>query len=130
MNNTQTAHKASVYASIDFEHRSLLSCRPRHFSHSSAQAPGWFATRLILIFPITTRTGSPVALPSTSPFCTGLGRTTAATASRQTRPALQGLKLTPALHRSACAFTQHAARGVLNTTRDWLQNSPNPEQMR
>jgi hypothetical protein len=85
---------------------------------------------LILIFPITTRTGSPVALPSTSPFCTGLGRTTAATASRQTRPALQGLKLTPGLHRSACAFTQHAARGVLNTTRDWLQNSPSPEQMR
>jgi hypothetical protein len=130
MNNTQMTHKASALASIDFEHRALLSCRPRHFSHSSAQAPGWFATRLTLISTITTRTGSPVALPSTFPFCTGLGRTTAATALRQPRPALQGLDLSPALHRKACAFTQHAARRVLDTTRDWLQNSPNPEQMR
>jgi hypothetical protein len=129
-NDTQMAHKASALASIDFEHRILLSCRPRHFSYSSAQAPRWFATRLILIFPITTRTGSPVASPSTHPFCTGLGRTTATTALRQARPALQGLDLTPALHRTACAFTQHAARRVLDTTRDWLQNSPSPEQMR
>jgi hypothetical protein len=43
---------------------------------------------------------------------------------------LQGLDLTPALNRTACAFTQHAARHVLDTTRNWLQNSPNPEQMR
>ncbi len=130
MNNSQKAHKASALASIDFEHRLLLSCRPRHFSHSSAQAPGWLATRLILISPITTRTGSPVASPSTHPFCTGLGRTTAATALRQARPALQGLDLTAALRRSACAFTQHAARGVLDTTRDWPQNSPSTDQMR
>jgi hypothetical protein len=130
VNNTQMAHKASALASIEFEHRALLSCRPRHFSHSSAQAPGWFATRLILIFPITTRTGSPVASPSTHSFCSGLGRTSPATALRQSRPALQGLALTPALHRTACAFTQHAARRVLDTTRDWLQNSPSPEQMR
>ena len=120
----------SGLAPIDFEHRLLLSCRPRHFSHSSAQAPGWFATRLILISPITTRTGSPVASPSTHPFCTGLGRTTAATALRQTRTALQGLDLTPGLHHKVCAFTQHAARGVIDTTRDWLQNSPSPKQMR
>jgi hypothetical protein len=130
MNNTQMAHKASASASIDFEHRALLSCRSRHFSHSSAQAPGWFATRLILISPITTRTGSTVASPSTHLFCTGLDRTTAATALRQARPAIQGSDLTPALHRSACAFTQHAARSVLDTTRDWLQNSPSPEQTR
>ena len=130
MNNTQKAHKASALASIDFEHRHLLSCRPRHFSHSSAQAPGWFAIRLILISPINTRTGSPVASPSTHPFCTGLGRTTAVRALRQARPALQGLDLTAAQHRLACAFTQHAARRVLDTTRDWLQNSPCPEQMR
>ena len=130
MNNSQKAHKASALASIDFEHRFLLSCRPRHFSQSSAQAPGWFATRLILISPITTRTGSPVASPSTQPFCTGIGRTTAASALRQAHPGLQGLDLTAALHHSACAFTQHAARGVLDTTRYWLQNSPSPEQMR
>jgi hypothetical protein len=130
MNNTQMAHKASALASIDFEHPVLLSCRSRHFSHSSAQAPGWFATRLILISPITTRTVSPVASPSTHPFCTGLDRTTAATALRPARPALQGLDLTSALHHTACAFTQHAARRVLDTTRDWLQNSPSPEQMR
>ena len=130
LNNTQMAHKASVQASIDVEHRLLLSCRPRHFSHSSASAPGWLTTRLILISPITTRTGAQVASPPTHPFCTGLGRTTAATALRQARPALQGLDLTPALHRTACAFTQHAARRILDTTRDWLQNSPSPEQMR
>jgi hypothetical protein len=130
MNNTQMAHKASASASIDFEHRALLSCRPRHFSHSSAQAPGWFATRLTLISPITTRTGAPVASPSTHPFCSGLGRTSPATALRQARPALQGLDLTSTLHHTACAFTQHAARRVLDTTRDWLQNSPSPEQTR
>ncbi|MCE2781095.1 hypothetical protein [Limnohabitans sp.] len=49
---------------------------------------------------------------------------------RQARPALQGLDLTAALRRSACAFTQHAARGVLDTTRDWPQNSPSTDQMR
>jgi hypothetical protein len=130
MNNSQKAHKASALASIDFEHRLLLSCRPRHFSHSSAQAPGWFATRLILISPINIRMGSPVASPSTHPFCTGLGRSTAATVLRQARPALQGLGLTPALHRTACVFTQHAARRVLDTTRVWLHDSPSPEQMR
>ncbi len=130
MNNMQTTHKASAQASIDFEHRLLLSCRPRHFSHRSAQAPGWFATRLILISPITTRTGSLVASPSTHPFGTGHGRTTAAPALRQARPSLQGLDLTPALHHTACAFTQHAARGVLDTTRVWLQNSPSTEPMR
>jgi hypothetical protein len=127
MNNTQMAHKASALASIDFEHRALLSCRPWHFSHSSAQAPGWFATRLTLISPITTRTGSPVALPSTLPFCTGLGRTSATTVLRQARPALQGLDLTPAVHRTACALTQNTARRVINTTRDWLHNSPSTE---
>ncbi len=88
------------------------------------------ATRLTLISLMTPHSGSPVDSPSTHPFCTGLGRTSAATALRQARPALQGLDLTPALHRTACAFTQHAARGVLDTTRNWLQNSPNPEQMR
>ncbi len=130
MNNTQMAHKASASASIDFEHRALLSCRPWHFSHSSASAPGWLTTRLILISPITTRTGAQVASPTTHPFCTGLGRTSAATALRQARPAWQGLDLTPALNRTACAFTQHAARLVLDTTRDWLQDSLSPEQMR
>jgi hypothetical protein len=83
-----------------------------------------------LISPITTRTGSPVASPPTHPFCTGLGRTTAATALRQARPALQGLDLTSGLHHSVCAFTQLAARRVLDTTRDWLHDSPSPEQMR
>ncbi len=83
-----------------------------------------------MISPITTRTGYPVALPSTLPFCNGLGRTTVAMALRQVHPALQGLDLTPGLHHTACAYTQHAARRVLDTTRDWLQNSPSPEQMR
>ena len=55
MNNTQMAQLASAWASIDFEHRLLLSCRPRHFSHRSAQTPGGLATRLPLIFPINTR---------------------------------------------------------------------------
>ena len=129
MNNTQMAHRASASASIDFEHRDRLSCRPRHFSHRSASAPGWLATRLILISLINTRTGAQVASPPTTSFCTGLGRTPAATALRPARPPLQGLDLTSALHRTPCAFTQHAARGVLNTTRNWLQNSPSPEQM-
>ena len=129
MNNTQMAHRASASASIDFEHRDRLSCRPRHFSHRSASAPGWLATRLILIPLTPPRTGAHVASPPTHPFCSGLGRTPAATTLRQARPALQGLDLTPALHRTACAFTQHAARGVLDTTRNWLQNSSNPEQM-
>ncbi|WP_295503033.1 hypothetical protein [Limnohabitans sp. Rim8] len=130
MNNTQMALKASALASIDFGHRRLLSCRPRHFSHCSAQAPEWFATRLILISPITTRTGSTVASPSTHPFCTGLGRKNTAAALRQARLALHGLELTPTLHHTACAFTQQAARHVLDTTRDWLRNCPSPEQMR
>ncbi len=100
MNNTQMAHKASALASIDFGHRRLLSCRPRHFSHCSAQAPEWFATRLILISPITTRTGSTVASPSTHPFCTGLGRKNTAAALRQARPcsARPGTDAHPAPH--------------------------------
>ncbi|WP_396435426.1 hypothetical protein [Limnohabitans sp.] len=85
---------------------------------------------MTLISPITTRTGSPVALPSTHPFCNGLGRPSAATALRQARPELQGMDLTPAQHRSACAFTQLAARRVLDTTRNCLHNSHSPEQMR
>ncbi len=87
-------------------------------------------TRLILISPITTRTGSPVASPTTLPFFTGLGRSSATAALRQVPPALQGLDLTSGLHISACAYTQHAARQVIDTTRDWLQDSHSPEQMR
>lgn len=100
------------------------------FSLRTASALGWLATRLTLISLMTPHTGSPVASPSTIPFRTGLGRTLAPTALRQAHPALQSLELTPALHRTACAFTQHAARGVLDTTRNWLQNSPCSEQMR
>jgi hypothetical protein len=40
---THFAHKAFATASIDLDHLALLSCRLRYFSHSSAQAPGWFA---------------------------------------------------------------------------------------
>ena len=47
-----------------------------------------------------------------------------------TASALQGLDLMLAVRRTACTSTQHAARRVLDTTRDWLQNSPSPEQMR
>jgi hypothetical protein len=58
-----------------------------------------------MISPITTRTGSPVALPSSLPFFTDL-------------------------HHKACSLTQPAARRVIDTTRDWLQDSLSPEQMR
>jgi hypothetical protein len=74
--------------------------------------------------------GRPGRFALDTPLCSGLGRTSPATALRQARPALQGLDLTPTLHHTACAFTQHAARRVLDTTRDWLQNSPSPEQTR
>lgn len=82
-----------------------------------------------LISPITTRTGPTVALPSTHPFCSGLGRTSLISASRLARPALQGLALTPTTSGTACAFTQQQARRVIDMTRDWLQTSPSPQKM-
>jgi hypothetical protein len=73
-----------------------------------------------LISPITTRTGPTVALPSTHPICSGLGRTPLISTSRLARPALLGLELTPTPSRSECAFTQQQARRVIGMTRDWL----------
>jgi hypothetical protein len=115
------------HASIDLENHVLLSCRPSFFSHSSVQTLGWFANLLTLISPILTRTGTPVALPTT-PTLRRLQGSPSST-SGLARSSLQGLELTTASPSIGCASTQQTALSVIDTTRHWLFTSFTSPQM-
>jgi hypothetical protein len=81
---------------------------------------GW----IDLIFPITSLSGTPVALPTTPLFFGNPGRP----ALRPVASSTMNAGGTP--FRSECAFTRQQSRRVIDLTRAWLQqNRANTPQM-